>query len=102
MTNTEMATKMAEMDTMVVAKNGSMEWTRQELDALFSLVASKENWKLPINANVVLGSDREVLGMTEAVIFFTGSVPHIDAIRANGRKVVYKVTAAGYYATIGA
>lgn len=89
--------EMAAFDEMVVAQVGSLAWTRRELDALFSR-AHGDNWKERIDRVVVLKNDRELLGMREAVVFFTGSVPTFEAMGRNR----YRVRAAGYYATIGA
>ncbi len=95
-----LAAELAAMDSQVVAKNGSMEWTRGELSALFAKVQNKENWKLPICAEVWFANDRELLGMHEAVIFFAGCKATITPTGVfQGR---YRVKAAGYYATIGA
>lgn len=98
----DLNTQMAELDAKVVARNGSFEWTRAELSAYFSRVETKENWKLAIDADVVLESDRDLLGTREAVIFFTGSIPTFRALRSRGGRVTYNVTAAGYYVAIGA
>ncbi len=68
---------------------------------LFNLVAPKANWKDRINALVSpdeltrLGATKTDLG--KAVTFYTGSVPTIKWERGQLR-----VTAAGYYAAIGA
>jgi hypothetical protein len=94
--------EMAEFDNLVAAKNGSMEWTRKELASYFKQVENRENWKLAIDADVVLDNDRDLLGVREAVIFFTGSVPTMTPMRARGGRVTYRVQAAGYYVAIGA
>src|SRR5689334_16707240 len=90
--------ELAAMNQQVVARSGSMEWTRGQLDALFERVRPAENWKNRIDAVVTLADDREMIGTREAVIFFTGSVPTFEP-RGRNR---YRVRAAGYYATIGA
>lgn len=82
----------------IVARNGSMSWTRDEVSAAFTAVQNKENWKARIDAVVTLADDRALLGMREAVIFFTGSIPTFDALGQNR----YRVRAAGYYVAIGA
>lgn len=79
---------------------------QSELAKAFDLVADKTNWKLPIKAIVSGdGIDRELI--SDAVVHFTGSVP--EFYFWNGGKslrgdytVFAEVTAAGYYATIGA
>jgi hypothetical protein len=83
--------------------------TRRELMAAFSLVEPKDNWKNAIDAEVVLGTDRASLMVREAVTFFTGSTPRIEFVRVlrpiTGTEPgasVYRVRAAGYYATVGA
>jgi len=88
----------------VVAEVNGKPVTHGELNAAFSAVANKENWKMPINAVVSLNSETMAV-MREAVIFFTGSVPKFKAIGATTNKNGagnYKVTAKGYYLTIGA
>jgi len=97
-----LAAKLEAIDHLVVAKNGSWEWTRGELSAYFKQVETKDNWKMPIDADVLLDNDRDLFGLREAVIFFTGSVPTFRPLRARGGKTLYNVTAAGYYAVIGA
>jgi hypothetical protein len=83
--------------------------TRAKLTEAFNLVAPKDGWKNPINAEVVIDSDLRMLLIREAVIFFTGSVPTFDFSRSvrpikgtDGGAAIYRVRAAGYYATIGA
>ena len=90
--------EMAESDAQVVARNGRFEWTRRELLDLFNRSADRGNWKNPINRVVTLANDRELLGLREAIVFFTGSVPTLTAIGTNR----YRVRATGYYRTIGA
>lgn len=86
----------------IVARNGSMTWTRAELEALFNRVVNAENWKASIDALVEFDNDRELLGTREAVIFYTGSVPTIVVSGGWLGNAVYRVRAAGYYQTIGA
>jgi len=81
----------------VVARNGSFAWTHRELNDLFVRVTHPENWKFAIDAVATLANDRELLGLREAVVFFTGSVPTLDALGGNR----YRVRAVGYYAAIG-
>ena len=68
----------------------------EALQAAFDAVKNPEHWKLPIDATIAEG-DRAV---TEAaIIFFTGSQPRFLPDHHNGH---IRVTAAGYYAAIGA
>lgn len=92
------AREMANDAVQVVAVNGSMTWTRADLSGLFARVQNATNWKLAIDRVVTLANDRELLGMREAIIFYTGSVPAFEAIGNNQ----YRVRAVGYYRTIGA
>jgi hypothetical protein len=66
---------------------------------LFNLVANRENWKMPIDALVdpaaLKGISWNDLG--KAVTFYTGSVATIT-----WKQGQVHVTAAGYYAAIGA
>jgi len=91
---------MTDFDAMnqVVGNVNGKPVTRGELMKYFDMVADKANWKNPINARVKLAAN-EVAMLTEAVIFFTGSVPTILPM---ARKGEYKVKANGYYLTIGA
>lgn len=95
----------------IVARNGSMSWTRAECEALFNQVVNAENWKKSIDALVEFQNDRDLLGTREAVIFYTGSVPTIEFVIRRpehttrwdgGHTRTYRVRAAGYYQTIGA
>lgn len=86
------------MDNEIVAKVGRLSFTQKQLKAYFNAVADKSNWKNPINATVTLKTRRDVTGTVQAVIFFAGCVPSITKIRRG----LYRVTAAGYYLSIGA
>lgn len=88
----------AESDAQVVAQVFGLDVTRGQLSLAFDQVADKANWKNPIDRVVRIASDRQMAFIREAVIFFTGSVPTFTAKGANK----YRVTAAGYYNTIGA
>jgi hypothetical protein len=79
----------------IVAKVNGVDVTRGELDEVFKLVQPKDNWKMPIDAVVPRGTKLAML--KEAVIFFTGSSPTIKQVRGG-----FRVTAAGYYAAVGA
>lgn len=91
--------ELAEANAQVVARNGSMVWTRGELLELFNRVANADNWKLAIDATVSLANDHELFGMYEAVVFFAGC--HATIRTAGGRNR-YRVTAVGYYTAVGA
>ena len=84
-------------DAEIVAKAGGFEFTRRELAVAFARVQHAENWKYPIDALVKLENEKAIAAVREAVIFYTGSVPEIVAVLGKG----YRVTAAGYYMTIG-
>jgi hypothetical protein len=93
----------ADSNAQVVAKVLGTDVTRGELLAAFNRVANKLNWKLIIDALVELDEHREMAMIREAVIFFTGSVPTFAAIAGAAKpKCRYRVTAAGYYQTVGA
>lgn len=70
-------------------------YTDAELHRAFDMVKNRTNWKEPINA-VIAESDLDIV--TEAVIYFTGCL--IDVWPYKEGRV--RVTAAGYYAQIGA
>lgn len=75
--------------------------TRRQYQAAFHRVCAP-HWKDPIRKTIdLIGSDPdgEIELITDAVVFFTGSVPTFERIGATRR---YKVRAAGYYRTIGA
>lgn len=84
--------------------------TQEELEAAFALV-KPANWKDPIEARLYL-SDEEVRRLIAAVPYFTGGpvfllpVAGFDGVykRADGgvERVLYRASAAGYYACIGA
>ena len=74
---------------------------QRKYQPLFNLVAPRDNWKNPIRA-LVTPAELTALGATwndlgKAVTFFTGSVATIQ-----WKKGKIFVTAAGYYAAIGA
>ena len=88
----------------VVGMSGDMQWTRDEFEELFDMVARPENWKLPIDATVTMDSDRDILGMVEAVKFFAGCVPTVGVVfgAVPGGGIRYRVQAVGYYEAGGA
>lgn len=89
---------VAESNAQIVGQVMGRDVTRGELSEAFKLVADKSNWKNRIDALVVLTEDQMHL-VHDAVIFFTGSVPHFQPLQIRNN---YRVTAAGYYSAIGA
>jgi len=83
-----------EMNEML--KKMGYKFNYAQLEAAFSAVANKENWKYAIDAEIE-ASEKEVT--REAVIHFAGCVPAFAEI-AGTTKV--RVTAVGYYAAVGA
>ena len=69
---------------------------REVLSKAFDKVSSP-NWKDPIDAFVDCDA-QTLLDISYAVTFYTGSVARVDAAGPN----LWRVRAAGYYATIGA
>lgn len=86
-----------EMDKQVVSTVMGNKVTRGELSEAFSRVQDKKNWKNPISAVVAL-TDYERALTEEAISFFAGS-PSFFQIVDGGK---YRVTAPGYYASVGA
>jgi hypothetical protein len=92
----------AEADAQVVGVVLGKAVTRGELSTAFDRVASKENWKFPIDT-VVDCNDWELFLLQEAIPFFTGSVPKFEpAIGAELPRCRFRVRAAGYYNAVGA
>jgi hypothetical protein len=91
---------MATKTTTDEATNPTKTPEQIKYQPLFELVEDKTNWKNPINSLldpmdlVELGATKDDL--SQAVIFYTGSVPTIKRV---GSK--YRVVAAGYYAVCG-
>lgn len=81
-----------------------------ELQAAFNRVAPQPNWKTAIDVTID-ASVNEVGVITEAIAFYTGSVAHASIVGApvvrclsvsGETRVSARITAAGYYAAIGA
>jgi hypothetical protein len=70
---------------------------RSELSAAFDRVAHAEDFKLPVSTALPALSKAEQALISDAVVFFTGSVPTFRKVGASTL-----VEAAGYYATVGA
>jgi hypothetical protein len=92
----------AELEQQVVCKIRGRDVTRAELSKAFDRVAPIANWKNPIDAIVVFTQDGERELVEYAIEFFTGSKAKLEVIRLQAYCSTYRVTAAGYYATIGA
>lgn len=100
--NTDLQAELNEMNEQVVAMVLGQPVKRKALEAAFNSVADENNWKMPIDAVVILASDAELLTLTEAVKFFAGCTPTYEPIRRAKKGCVYHVKAAGYYAAVGA
>lgn len=76
--------------------------THRELNDLFNRVCS-ENWKDPIDKTLVMNREDSML-MSDAVEFFTGGPARVVPVNPRDSKLmaVYRVTADGYYACVGA
>lgn len=72
------------------------EYTKKQLADAFDLVKNRNNWKNPINKNVVTKDPNLIV---EAIIYFTGSVPFYIPVKNCKDKYLFK--ADGYYAIIG-
>lgn len=77
------------------------EVEQARLQKAFEKVSPSDNWKNPINATVLGQTEAELREIGEAVIHFTGSVPVITMLKTKGGVSNHRVTAAGYYRTIG-
>lgn len=80
-------------------QNLTYGYTTEQLSAAFDRVKNPANWKLPLKAWLtvdVTEADRKVIDA--AITFYTGSIPEWEE-QAGG---CWTVTAAGYYAAIGA
>jgi hypothetical protein len=86
----------AESYAQIVATVLGNEVSRGELAAAFNKVCNAENWKLPVKASV-FANEQERAMIAAAVGFFTGSVATFKALKGGN----YRVSAPGYYATIG-
>lgn len=74
-------------------------YTEEALKEAFELVAPKPNWKLPIDATLPsITSIKKRNLIAFAVMFFTGSTATWS--KTPGGKI--RVTAPGYYASVGA
>ena len=85
------------LDYEVKCFSGAVRW-QSELGATFNRVAPLGNWKERIEAEIKWPADLDTAIISDAVVHFTGSVPVIKRLD----EPWIRVTAAGYYATIGA
>lgn len=85
------------------------------LRLVFGLVQNREHWKNPIDAvvpfaefeRVAFGGETQgpstLMGIVrEAVIFYAGCRPTVDADRGPDGALVLRVRAVGYFAAVGA
>lgn len=85
------------LDSVGMVREG-YEFTVRELRGAFERVEPPENWKNPIDADIVLADERDLALIVSAVLFMTGSHAAIEALGCRR----FRVTAAGYYVAIGA
>lgn len=78
----------------------TQKYSQDQLKMAFENVQNKEHWKNPIDCVIDNPGDENLECLREAIIHFTGSAPTFNRILIDGGKI--HVTAAGYYATIGA
>lgn len=83
---------MEDLDDLIVFDG----YTRKALKSTFDLVCNKENWKLPIDAEVDCAN---LTIVCTAIAFYVGCYPYVKW-SGNGR--YYQVTSPGYYQIIGA
>lgn len=67
----------------------------EKMREAFRSVQDKENWKYPVDAVVPGDSDTRLI--SDAVVFFTGSLPELIPL-PDGK---IRVTAIGYYNAVG-
>lgn len=77
-----------------------VEYTQEQLEAAFDEVKNARHWKNPISRYIKKPDDAKRDLLTSAVIHFTGSVPEFYPHPTKSGYV--RISAAGYYATIGA
>lgn len=94
LTPTELLAKLR-ADYEVTGYSGTKRM-QSEMKAAFDLVAPTPNWKFPIDAVLPLAGTNIAL-LVDAVVHFTGAVPTFTA-----QGTTLRVTAPGYYRTIGA
>lgn len=72
-------------------------FTSTEMQAAFEMVRDKSDWKKPIDIVIDDPGPKNLACMEEAIIFYTGSTATVREL-PSGR---LKITAPGYYNTIG-
>lgn len=76
------------------------DYTHGQLTDAFELVQNKEHWKLPIDTVLPTGVTLAQVELIEAaIVYFTGGGSTVRRFHATGQ---IRVTAPGYYASIGA
>lgn len=97
-----LAAELKNAQSEVVSRVDGVPFTYQELTEFFNRAVDKRNWKNPIDAVVELHGDRELIGLREAIRFFTGSeASFLPLIGAKLPACRYRVRAAGYYEAVG-
>jgi hypothetical protein len=73
--------------------------TRRVLESQFNRVCDSNNWKLPIDRKIPFDAiyEPEVEEIRLAVVFYTGGHATVHRQRDG-----YRITAPGYYASVGA
>ena len=66
------------------------------LKPFFNLVKNKTDWKKPID-KTLKADEKTIQGISEAIEYFTGSIPNIKKIGKN----LYRIQAVGYYNSMG-
>lgn len=69
-----------------------------EYKRAFDLVCNKENWKREIDCILVESDVMALKVYRDAIAWFTGSMARIERVQGN----TWRITADGYYKTIGA
>jgi hypothetical protein len=78
-------------------------YTRAQLSEAFDRVKDRENWKMPIDKSVagtLSAADQSMIAA--AVVFYAGCVPSFRVEGGLCGAYFTRVTAAGYYAAVGA
>ena len=79
---------------MITTYDMGFSFSEAEMNAAFSAVQNKENWKYPIEAEIEAS---EMAVTAEAIIFYTGGAATFSTL-AGGKLLV---RAPGYYASVG-
>jgi hypothetical protein len=84
------------MDTI---RNTTSE-KREALAKAFGIVQNPDNWKYPIDCVLSCDDIPSLEIYKQAIAWFTGSIAHISRVEPG--KNTFRVTADGYYKTVGA